>query len=51
MISNMGSLVIINTLQVCYILLMLLLLMSKKKREWASQNLKKVFCNKALAFF
>ena len=51
MISNMGSLVIINTFQVCYILLMLLLLMSKKKREWASQNLKKVFCNKALAFF
>ena len=33
MISNMGSLVIINTFQVCYIMLMFLLLISKRKRE------------------
>ena len=33
MISNMGSLVIVNTFQVCYIMLMFLLLISKRKRE------------------
>ena len=50
-ISNMGSLVIINAFQVCYVAFMALFLAFEKTRKWASKKLGNVFFNKNLAFF
>ena len=51
MISSMGSLVIINAIQVCYIMLLLSLLTCEKTKYWFRKKLSKVFFDKYLAFF
>ena len=50
-ISNMGSLIIINALQVCYIMFLLSIITCEETRNWSRKKLRRVFFNKYLAFF